>query len=288
MKVNFIMGYLGSGKTTFIQSYLSSPEGRDEHILLIVNDFGKVNYDAAALRQHGVEVKDITYGCLCCDLRIYFRELLTECARRKDLDRVIIEPSGILIPDIITELFEDHEIAEKLALEPLIHIVDVRLFFRIRGKNWPPFIKKQIAVSEKIVLNRTEELSGEEMEEVLSALQAINLGAKYYHFLMTEGAEPIIAGASGMAACAISFDDEAVSTAHNFKTVQVDEGLDFPDKETLEKFLNSHGGKLARAKGYVKIAGKPYAVSFTPAELNLVAIPDPPSYGISMIFSTVD
>ncbi|MCK5702765.1 MAG: hypothetical protein KAI29_16495, partial [Cyclobacteriaceae bacterium] len=131
IKTNFIMGYLGSGKTTFIQSYLNSPVGKSERILLIVNDFGKVNYDAISLEENNLEIKAITYGCLCCDLRIRFRELLAECGERKDLDRVIIEPSGILIPDIITELFDDNTISKNLNLEPLIQMIDVNLFFKI-------------------------------------------------------------------------------------------------------------------------------------------------------------
>ncbi len=286
VSVNFIMGYLGSGKTTFIQSFLDSPEGRGERVLLIVNDFGKVNYDAALLESSGVEVKPVTYGCLCCDLRIYFRELLRECAQRNDIDRVIIEPSGILIPDIITELFEVREISEALVLEPLIHIVDVRMFFRIRGKNWPPFIKKQIAVSQKIVMNRTEELSAGDLAEVEEALRNINPLASYYRFSLDEGSVAIVNGEAGSTTSTEPFDEEIVAESHKFKTMQVDEGLDFPDREALEKYFKSHGDKLVRAKGVVKISSKSFMVSFTPVELSVLPTSGSFSYGISMIFST--
>ncbi len=134
------MGYLESGKTTFIQSYLNSPTGKSEKLLLIVNDFGKINYDAISLDENDLEIKAITYGCLCCDLRIRFRELLIKCGKRNDLDRILIEPSGILIPDIITELFDDPSISKNLKLEPLIQMIDVNLFMKISNKKWPPFI----------------------------------------------------------------------------------------------------------------------------------------------------
>ncbi len=283
--VNFIMGYLGSGKTTFIQSYLDSGQGHGERILLIINDFGKVNYDAAVLEAGGVEVKPITYGCLCCDLRIYFRELFRECAQRNDIDRVIIEPSGIMIPDIITELFEDQEISGSLTLAPLIHIVDVRMYFRIRGKNWPPFIKKQIAVSEKIVLNRTEELGQAALDEVEKALRDINPLANYYRFSIGDNAANIMQDAAGRKSITQDFDPEAIDSSHKFKTVQITDTHDFNSKEALEKYLKSHGDKLVRAKGVVNIDGKPFIISYTPLELTVLPTSEKFDHGISMIFA---
>ena len=145
-RVNFIMGYLGAGKTTFIQSFLESGLAKSERLLLIVNDFGQINYDEALLENFKLELQAITYGCLCCDLKKRFHEILLDCTRRIDLDRILIEPSGILIPDVITELFDDRRISENLRLEPMVHIVDASLYSRIYRK-LPPFIQRQIKMS---------------------------------------------------------------------------------------------------------------------------------------------
>lgn len=285
IKTNFIMGYLGSGKTTFIQSYLNSPVGRSEKILLIVNDFGKVNYDAISFSESNLEIKDVTYGCLCCDLRIRFREILIECGERKDLDRILIEPSGILIPDIITELFSDPSISKNLILEPLIQMVDVNLFFKISKKKWPPFIERQIAMSEKIVLNRIETISDVELTEVKNALVGINPQAAYYNFTKGENADKIVLKSIDKIEVENTPDETVLLSSHKYKSVQIADGLEFENKAELQNFFNKQGPHLERAKGIVSVNQEPFLVNYTKSDFSLLPCAKSFDYGISMIFS---
>ena len=285
IKTNFIMGYLGSGKTTFIQSYLNSQVGRSEQILLIVNDFGKVNYDAISFSESNLEIKDITYGCLCCDLRIRFREILIECGKRKDLDRILIEPSGILIPDIITELFDDPSVTGNLNLEPLIQMVDVNLFFKISKKKWPPFIERQIAMSEKIVLNRTETISDVELTVVKNALVGINPQAAYYNFSKDENADIILLKSIDKIEVVNTTDGAVLLSSHKYKSVQIEEGLEFENQSELKKYFMEQGPKLERAKGIVSVNRKPFLVNYTKTEFSLLACANSFDYGISLIYS---
>ncbi|MCK5101345.1 MAG: hypothetical protein KAR17_00975 [Cyclobacteriaceae bacterium] len=285
IKTNFIMGYLGSGKTTFIQSFLNSPIAKSEKILLIVNDFGKINYDAISLNENGLEIKAITYGCLCCDLRIRFRELLLECGERADLDRILIEPSGILIPDIITELFDDHSISKNLNLEPLIQMIDVNLFFKISKKRWPPFIERQIAMSEKIVLNRVETISDVELAEVKNALVGINPQAAYYNFSKGENADKILLKSIDKIEIVNTPDEAALLSSHKYKSVQTEEGLEFKNKVELQKFFVEQGPHLERAKGIVSVNQEPFLLNYTKSDFSLLACAKSFDYGISMIFS---
>lgn len=285
IKTNFIMGYLGSGKTTFIQSYLNSPKGTYEKILLIVNDFGQINYDAISFDENDLEIKAITYGCLCCDLRIRFRELLIECSERVDLDRILIEPSGILIPDIITELFSDPSISKNLILEPLIQMIDVNLFIKIRNKKWPPFIERQIAMSEKIVLNRIEDVLVAELEEVKNALVGINPQAVYYNFSKGENADKILLKSIDKIEIVNTPDEAALLSSHKYKSVQTEEGLEFKNKVELQKFFVEQGPHLERAKGIVSVNQEPFLVNYTKSDFSLLACAKSFDYGISMIFS---
>ncbi|MCK5371430.1 MAG: hypothetical protein KAQ62_22870 [Cyclobacteriaceae bacterium] len=286
IKTNFIMGYLGSGKTTFIQSYLNSPIGKSERILLIVNDFGKVNYDAISLEENNLEIKAITYGCLCCDLRIRFRELFAECGERKDLDRILIEPSGILIPDIITELFDDHSISKNLNLEPLIQMVDVNLFFKISKKKWPPFIEKQIAMSEKIVLNRIENASDVELAEVKKALININPKAAYFNFIKGETADKIVTESIDKIEIKNEVDNSAFLSSHSYKSIQIEDDLEFEDQKEVQDYLAEQGDHLVRAKGIVGIKRMPFLVNYTKYDFSLLPCAKSFDYGISLIFST--
>ena len=280
------MGYLGSGKTTFIQSYLNSPIGKSERILLIVNDFGKVNYDALSLEENNLEIKAITYGCLCCDLRIRFRELLIACGERNDIDRILIEPSGILIPDIITELFDDHLIIKNLNLEPLIQMVDVNLFFKISKKKWPPFIERQIAMSEKIVLNRIEEASDAELEEVKKALININPEAAYFKFSVDESADMIVTESIDKIEINNEKDEAAFLSSHSYKSIQIEDGLEFENQKEVQDYLIEQGDHLVRAKGIVGIKRMPFLVNYTKSDFSLLPCAKSFDYGIALIFST--
>ncbi len=285
ISVNFIIGYLGAGKTTFIQSYLNSRIGQTEKVILIVNDFGKVNYDAQALNKNDVKIKSITYGCLCCDLQIRFRELLLECGNRKDLDRILIEPSGILIPDIITEIFQDSSISANLTLEPLIQLIDVNLFFKIRNKVIPPFIERQIVMSEKIVLNRVETISKSELMEVKNVLHQLNPRATYYQFSKRQNADKIVLNSTAKIEVSNISNESEILSSHKYRNIQIDKGLDFKSQQELEKYFKSQGPNLERAKGIITIKQIPFMVNYTKTETSLVSWTKSMKYGISMIFS---
>lgn len=284
IKVNFIMGYLGSGKTTFIQSFLNSSIGKEEKILLIVNDFGKVNYDALSLGENVPEIKAITYGCLCCDLKIRFREILVECGTRDDLDRILIEPSGILIPDVITDLFEDPSVSNNLILEPLIQLIDVNLYFKIK-KRWPPFIERQIAMSEKIVLNLIDGLSEMELQEVKNALVNINPNAAYFNFIKDKNADKIIFTSVENTENKPDQIEFELLGSHEYNAVQVVEELNFESQDELHNYFLLQGPQLVRAKGIVAVNNSPFFVNYTLSQFSLLPCSKSFEYGISMIFS---
>lgn len=277
------MGYLGSGKTTFIQSFLNAAIGKKEKILLIVNDFGKINYDALSLGETTTKIKSITYGCLCCDLKMRFREILLECGERDDLDRILIEPSGILIPDVIMDLFDDPSISKKLALEPLIQIIDGRLFFKIK-KKWPPFIERQIAMSEKIVLNMTEELSELEVVELKENLIEINPNAKQFTFFKDKNADKIVLDAVPNTELNYTSADLEIIESHQYKTIQVEEGLEFNNQNEVHDYFLQQGPLLVRAKGIVIVKNSPFLLNYTLTQLSLLPCATSFKQGISMIF----
>jgi G3E family GTPase len=278
------MGYLGSGKTTFIQAYLNSPVGSGEKIILIINDFGQVNYDAMSMDEKQLEIKAITYGCLCCDLKIRFGEILKECGVRKDIDRILIEPSGILIPDVITDIFTDQSISKNLILEPLIHIVDVSLFIRIY-KKLPPFIERQIIMSEKIVLNRIDKVSEYELNDVKKALIDINPNAEYFNFYKSKNADNILTKSKKHTGIDSVADEDAFFGSHNFTSVQIEEGLEFENRAEAHEFFINKGIHLERAKGIVSIKQSLFFVNYTKTGFSLSPWTKPTVHGISMIFS---
>ena len=91
--ITLVGGYLGSGKTTLINRFLSSP--RAGRTAVVVNDFGDVNIDAALIRASGADTLELTNGCICCQITDDVQRTMSGLAARADIDRVICEVSGI-------------------------------------------------------------------------------------------------------------------------------------------------------------------------------------------------
>ena len=123
VKVYIISGFLGAGKTTFIQPLIKElPD--PQRILVLENDFGQVNLDGALLREQGYTVRELTSGCICCSLAGDFRRALVDILDTQDVDYIIIEPSGVSQLSDILAICKDSSIAKRIELTGCVSIVD--------------------------------------------------------------------------------------------------------------------------------------------------------------------
>ena len=100
-KIDIISGFLGAGKTTFIQKLLDEAL-REEQVVLIENEFGEIGIDSGFLKESGIEIREMNQGCICCSLVGDFETSLKEVVDTYHPDRIIIEPSGVgKLSDII-------------------------------------------------------------------------------------------------------------------------------------------------------------------------------------------
>ena len=97
--ITIISGYLGSGKTTFINRLLAA-DVLPRKVAVLVNDFGDINIDAKLIAQVSDDgsVVSLTNGCVCCTLQ---DDLANTFERMSSLaiDHVLLEASGVALPD---------------------------------------------------------------------------------------------------------------------------------------------------------------------------------------------
>ena len=169
VKVDIISGFLGAGKTTLIKKLFSSAF-KGEKVALIENEFGEIGIDGAFLKDTGVNIKEINSGCICCSLSGNFKDALKELITTYDLDRIIIEPSGV---GKLSEVISAVEGVEGVKVNVLCTVVDGNKI-KLYHKNFGEFYIDQIINANSIVLSKTEGFSQEKLIETCEYIKNYN------------------------------------------------------------------------------------------------------------------
>ena len=128
--VHIITGFLGSGKTTFLNHFLKSKN--NERIVVIENEIGKINIDGATLVTNTNDIIELTAGCICCSLNDELFDVLEELYVKKDeIDRILIETTGIADPGAIAATFLNHPAVIKDF--ELINVIGVMTLFLLKA-----------------------------------------------------------------------------------------------------------------------------------------------------------
>lgn len=154
---NLITGFLGAGKTTLIQSLLArKPEG--ERWAVLVNEFGQIGIDQAAIGGEGVMVKEVPGGCICCANHLPMQIALSQLLARAKPTRVLIEPTGLGHPRQILELLRAPEWQEALTLKASVCVVDARQLKDERVRTHETF-RAQVEVADILLFSKDDMLT---------------------------------------------------------------------------------------------------------------------------------
>jgi G3E family GTPase len=169
LPMTVIGGYLGAGKTTLINQLLQAPHGR--RLMVMVNDFGAINIDAALLQSADEDTLTLTNGCVCCtmgaDLFLAIGDVLD---RRPRPDHLIVEASGIADPQKIANA----ALAEPdLSYGGIVTLVDAQNFAALQDDvQIGPQIEAQLRCADLLLVSKTEALT-EDLNARLKRLSAV-------------------------------------------------------------------------------------------------------------------
>ena len=170
--VTVLTGYLGAGKTTLLNRILSENHGKKYAV--IVNEFGEIGIDNDLVVGADEEVFEMNNGCVCCTVRGDLIRILEGLMKRKGkFDAIIVETTGLADPAPVAQtFFIDEEVGRKARLDAVVTVADAKwLTSRLKDA---PEAKSQIAFADVILLNKTDLVSGEELEEVEARIRGIN------------------------------------------------------------------------------------------------------------------
>lgn len=200
--ITVLTGYLGAGKTTLMNHILTNQQGYK--VAVIVNDIGEVNIDEKLISDGGFireedkgNVVPLSNGCICCTLKEDLMNQIVDILKTGKFDYILIEASGICEPlpiaQTITMLensMEQYGLPKICRLDNVVTVVDaLRLSTEfdcgkdlveedIDEEDIENLLIQQIEFCNVIVLNKVDEISKEELNEVKAVIKSLQPTAK--------------------------------------------------------------------------------------------------------------
>ncbi|MCM3596688.1 GTP-binding protein [Metabacillus idriensis] len=202
--VTVLSGYLGAGKTTLLKHILENKEGK--RIAVIVNDMSEINIDASLIKKDVIsrteeKLVEMQNGCICCTLREDLMVEVERLVKEGDIDYIVIESSGISEPVPVAQTFTyiDEEsgidLSQTCCLDTMVTVVDGNRFWEdfSSGENLLDrkhgtdendtrevidLLIDQIEFANVLILNKTDLLNEEDMNELYGVLRKLNPDAK--------------------------------------------------------------------------------------------------------------
>ena len=175
-KIDIVSGFLGAGKTTLIKKLLAEAFP-GEKLVLIENEFGEISIDGGFLKDSGVQISEMSSGCICCSLVGDFNKALKDVHEQFHPDRILIEPSGVgKLSDVIVAVENTVKDVPDMKLNSFVTVADATKV-KIYMKNFGEFYNNQIETANTIILSRTDGMTEEKLDQCVNMIREHNKDA---------------------------------------------------------------------------------------------------------------
>lgn len=179
MKIVQIAGYLGSGKTTLIIAMSRKLAEAGMKVAILVNDVGSVPVDGRVIEEYGLTVKDIGGGCICCQVAGTMIKTLETLAKGPKPDVIIIEPTGIAVPESIRQTVMLNAEKTGAVLGPTIVLFDTtRTDKLLTYDTLKRLVKTQIRDADIVALSKIDLSAAGAADYAEKAVREMNQTAK--------------------------------------------------------------------------------------------------------------
>lgn len=249
IKLYFLTGFLGSGKTTILRNLLENMEGTK--VGVIQNELGKISVDGTVLQNNDIQMIELTRGSIFCScLRLSFVDALVQMSQ-KGLEYVFVESSGFGDPSNAEEILEATKVmvGDAYDFRGCICLVDCFNFLDQLGDT--ETIDRQLKHCNLAVLTKIDLVDRERIEFIKEKVQEINPVC------------PITESANGNIDRSFYNMDlmkykwaECEETTNSAATKPKTFSMNFTgevEKEKLEAFLEKIEPDVYRVKGFFKV-----------------------------------
>lgn len=266
IKPNLIVvtGFLGSGKTNFLQNYIEYETEKNRFVGIIQNEIGKTGLDGRLI-DYDYSLVEMDEGCVCCSLSGQLKSGISTLMKKTVPDTILLETTGVANPfNLLSEL---NELENMINLESIVTVVD--------GANALEFFDKykifqdQIKAADIILLNKSDLINEDEIRKVIELIEATNRCASIIQTIKANIHPNRLRQYTNKTTSHISSlisEEEEEKRDHNYdkiSSIKID--IHKPlNQNDLSKYLNSMPKNIFRIKGIVKFENKknPFVVQY--------------------------
>lgn len=176
--VTIITGFLGSGKTTLLNKLIKKYNSKK--FAIIENEFGEIGIDGGLIVGANDNIFELANGCICCSINTDFLNTLNSLLDSSySFNHLLIETTGIADPDtIISAFLSSEDIQMKFIIDSVVCLADAINMEDLIDEQ--PEVRKQIALSDIVLLNKTDSVQPAYSSELLKLINEVNPMAKVY------------------------------------------------------------------------------------------------------------
>lgn len=222
-RVYLITGFLGSGKTTFLNRIIDRFP-KDKKLTILMNEFGEIGVDGTLIQGEAIDMMEISKGSIfCVCVKTDFIKGLYELNKTVQPDVLLIESTGVANPsdlkkDLNLPIFNNHfQFMEQFCLLDAAHFLEAYGVYAS--------LEKQIASSTVFIINKTDLATRESIEEIKEVVRQFHPRPSFFE--ATYADIPL----------ASFFFPEGLNALPNQVALPMAERLPVLSEEELERFI---------------------------------------------------
>lgn len=251
-----VTGFLGAGKTTFINTLISKYP--DKKISLILNEFGDVKLESQFVEKKGIGlVTELNNGCLCCVANVDLPRVINYTLdHAPQTEYLVIEASGLSDPDPVRATLQGKALANRIRLDTTIVIVDADNFNQLATTH--PLVLSQIADADLAFISKTSGHSDADLSKLVSQISSIGTGTKT--LLWHDSSDLSLVFDPPMHGDEIIRDTTSSHASHQAYESYLYTSDHPHDLDKLQSVITNLPSNILRVKGYVLVDGKHYLI----------------------------
>lgn len=276
-KLIVLTGFLGSGKTSFLNHFIEYQAERNAFVAIVQNEIGARNLDTRLLGQH-YAVTEMDEGCICCSLAGNLKLALSEIASGFQPDFIVVETTGLANPaNFLSEIVE---LEDQLDFCSVTTVIDASQGLSTLDNY--EVAHEQVALADILLINKADEIPPERLEILQSSITSMNPHAQIHIGNHGDFSIPELYGVNltGHARLAESLDKLKTAHHHTHADNRISSTL-LEFKQPLDKksFLSTTSNlpnQVLRIKGVVQFTDcdQPYYYQYVPGSYSLTPATD--------------